>query len=115
MDPRIQVAIDLMRSSFHRDGSFDQAACSVNLSPSRLRHLFTLETGISPTHYLRTLRIEEARVLLETTWLTVAQIVLKVGLQDRSHFERQFKSLHGMTPVQHRMRFRFTLLATEIQ
>jgi len=109
MDPRIQVAIVVMKNSFHRGRSFDEAAGLVNLSTSRLRHLFTLETGITPAHYLRTLRMEQAKVLLESTWLSVLQIALRIGLQDRSHFEREFKRLYGLTPVQHRARVRFTI------
>jgi transcriptional regulator GlxA family with amidase domain len=114
MDPRVQIAIAVMRNNLHQDGSFDDAAEFVNLSQSRLRHLFTLETGISPAQYLRTMRMDQARDLLESTWLSVLQIVLQVGLQDRSHFEREFKRLFGLTPVEHRARSRFPILATEV-
>src|SRR6266849_1378269 len=113
MDPRVQIAIRMMKNSLQRDGLFDEAACFMNLSPSRLRHLFTLETGISPAHYLRTLRMEQARELLESSWLSVLQIVLRIGLQDRSHVEREFKRLYGLTPTKHRARSRFTILAKE--
>lgn len=113
MDPRVQIAIAVMKGNLHQDRSFDEAAVFVNLSSSRLRHLFTLETGVSPAQYLRTLRMEHAKELLESTWLSVLQIVLRVGLQDRSHFEREFKRLYGLTPAQHRARSRLTILAKE--
>lgn len=102
-----------MKNSLHQDRSFDEAADFVNLSASRLRHIFTLETGVSPAQYLRRLRMEQAKELLESTWLSVLQIVLRVGLQDRSHFERQLKRLYGLTPAQHRARSRLTILAKE--
>lgn len=114
MDPRVQIAIAVMKNGLHRDGPFDEAAAFVNLSPSRLRHLFTLVIGVSPGQYLRTLRLEKARDLLESTWLSVLQIALQVGLQDRSHFEREFKRFYGLTPAQYRTRSRFAVLANEI-
>ena len=55
--------------------------------------------------------MDQARDLLEGTWLSVQQIVLQVGLQDRSHFEREFKRFYGLTPAQHRARARLTILA----
>ena len=113
MDPRVQIAIAVMKNNLHRDGSFDEAADFLNLSSSRLRHLFTLEMGVSPAQYLRTMRMDQARELLESTWLSVLQIVLRVVLQDRSHFEREFKRFYGLTPAQHRARARLTILAKE--
>jgi AraC family transcriptional regulator of arabinose operon len=113
MDHRVQLAIVVIKNNLHQDGAFDEAADFVNLSPSRLRHLFTSETGVSPAQYLRTLRMDQARQLLESTWLSVLQIVLRVGLQDRSHFEQEFKRIYGLTPAQHRTNSRFTILANE--
>jgi AraC family transcriptional regulator of arabinose operon len=114
MDARIQVVLAVMKNGLDRNRSVDEAACFVNLSPSRLRHLFTLETGISPARYLRMLRMEQAKDLLESTSLSILEIVLRVGLQDRSHFEREFKNLYGLTPAQHRARVRFPMLAEAI-
>lgn len=79
-------------------------AASVNLSPSRFQHLFKLETGISPASYLKALRIEEARRLLETTFLTNQEIIARVGIRDESHFARDFKKAHALSPGQYRAR-----------
>lgn len=48
--------------------------------------------------YLKALRMEQAEELLAKTLLTVKEVVSAVGLRDRSHFSREFKTLHGMTP-----------------
>jgi len=102
MDWRVQVVVVSMKNHLDRDFSLDELARLVNLSPSRLRSLFAKEVGLSPIQYLRMLRMEQARRLLEQTWLGIKQIVLQVGLNDRSHFEREFKRAQGMTPVQYR-------------
>src|SRR5262245_12965711 len=103
MDPRVQKVISIMRETFHREPSLDEMAQSVNLSPSRLRYLFKMEVGIPPAQYLRAFRMERAKELLETTFLTVKQILHSVGLNDHSHFVRDFKKAFGLSPARYRM------------
>jgi len=76
----------------------------VRLSSSRFNHLFTAETGFSPSQYLKALRMEKAKVLLESTFLNVKEIMTSVGLSDLSHFVRKFKKLYGITPSEYRKR-----------
>jgi AraC family transcriptional regulator len=102
VDYRVQLAINLMKSDPARELSLREIASVADLSPSRLRYLFKNETGISPKGYLRILRMELAKELLKTTPLTVKQITIQVGVNDRSHFERGFKKAYGVTPVQYR-------------
>lgn len=46
--------------------------------------------------------MERARYLLETSYLSVKQIAHKVGLNDESHFVRDFKTAYGMPPAHYR-------------
>jgi transcriptional regulator GlxA family with amidase domain len=39
-----------------------------------------------------------ARVLLERTNLSVAEVMAQVGIGDRSHFVRDFQRAHGVPP-----------------
>ena len=48
------------------------------------------------------LKMQEAKRLLETTFLTVKEVAHHVGLGDESHFVRDFKRLYGHSPGQHR-------------
>lgn len=93
-----------MGSNIRRRLSVAHMATSVNLSYSRLEHLFKAETGVTPLNYLRKMRIEKARELLETTFLTNQQIIIQVGIYDESHFVRDFKKAHGLSPSEHRKR-----------
>jgi AraC-like DNA-binding protein len=77
-------------------------AQSVNLSLSHLHHLFKDEIGMSPAKYLKHLRMQRALYLLETTFLTVKEIMLRIGMQDESHFIRDFRKAYGMTPIRYR-------------
>lgn len=105
MDVRVQKTVELMRENLERELHLTAIAQSVNLSVWRLCHIFTSHFGISPIHYLRLLRMEKAKHLLETTFLSVKEIAHRVGLNDESHFVRDFKMIYGVTPNCHRNSF----------
>ena len=102
MDQRIELVLDLMRNNLHRKLSPDKLANLVGLSPSRLHYLFKAGVGTTPAKHLRYLRLERSRQLLNTTHNSVKQVMIEVGVTDRSHFEREFKRLYGVTPSQYR-------------
>jgi two-component system, response regulator YesN len=102
MDERVRTVIFIMRDSFHREISLDNIAQVVNLSTWHLSHLFKVETGEPPIQYLKRLRMQKAKELLETTFLSVKEISGKVGLMDESHFVRNFKKKYGRSPTKHR-------------
>ncbi len=78
----------------------------MNMSSSRLRHIFTAEVGVSPKQYLRTIRLELAKHLVENTYLNVKEVMIKVGFNDESHFVRDFEKAFGLTPSRHRQKYR---------
>jgi AraC family transcriptional regulator, arabinose operon regulatory protein len=77
-------------------------AGSLNLSTSRLRHLFKNETGLSLKRCLIQSRLESGRIYLETSLLSIKEISIKVGYTHMSHFVRDFRRLYQATPSQYR-------------
>ena len=106
MDQRIETVIALMKEDPRRVLPLSKIAQSVNLSPTRLCYLFKAETGTPPIRYLRKLRMQGAAVLLEETFLSVKEVMVRVGFSDESHFVRDFKRINGLTPTQYRRRSR---------
>jgi transcriptional regulator GlxA family with amidase domain len=106
MDQRVQKAIHLMQEDLSRNLIPAEIAVAVNLSLAHLRYLFKAETGMSPAHYLRSLRMQEAEKLLKTTFLSVKEVVHRIGIRDESHFARDFKKAYGMSPAQYRAHHR---------
>lgn len=68
---------------------------------------FKAATGFAPVGYLQTLRIEEAKQLLETGGEPVEAVADAVGYGDPAFFRRLFKRSTGMTPARYRQRYQF--------
>jgi two-component system response regulator YesN len=101
MDSRVQKVINFMNANLHRKISPAEVAQSVRLSPSRLREVFKDQTGKSFAQYRKELRLERARQLLETTFLSIKEIAASVGLTSVSHFISDFKEAYRMTPSEY--------------
>lgn len=112
MDFRVELAIRFIKRDLAQEFSLRRLASFVDLSPSRFRYVFKSETGFSPKAYIRAIRMEVAKQLLEDTSLTVEQIMIRIGLTDRSHFERGFKKAFGQTPTQYRTASRLAALVS---
>lgn len=102
MDHRIVKALAVIEGEQRRGLSLAALAMAVNLSASRLRHLFKEEVGVTPTQYYRSLRLKHARELLKSSCASVKEVVYVVGAGDVSHFTRDFKRYSGQTPTQYR-------------
>lgn len=59
---------------------------------------------MAPLQYLKALRMEKAKHLLETTFLSVKQVMKVVGIRDESHFVRDFQRIYGLSPLAYRLR-----------
>jgi AraC-like DNA-binding protein len=106
LDKRVEKIIQMMREDVRGELSLGEFAQSVNLSVWRLCHIFKSDVGMPPIRYLRVLRMERAKQLLESSFLSVKEIAFQVGLNDESHFVRDFKSTYGFSPAHYRTNFR---------
>lgn len=102
MTERVKRVIEMMQVDPSRTFTLGKMAESVNLSPPYFCFLFKSITGVSPAKYLKTLRMDQAATLLTTTFLSVKEIVRRVGCTDESHFVRDFKRMYGRTPSEYR-------------
>lgn len=102
MAKRVKRVIEMMQGDPSRTFTLEKMAESVNLSAPYFCFLFKSITGVPPAKYLKTLRMQQAATLLTTTFLSVKEIVRRVGLADESHFVRDFKRFYGVTPSEFR-------------
>jgi AraC-like DNA-binding protein len=106
VDKRVEKILEMMRDDVRGELSLAEFAHSVNLSVWRLCHIFKSDVGVPPIKYLRLLRMERAKGLLESSFLSVKEIAFQVGLNDESHFVRDFKSTYGFSPAIYRSQFK---------
>lgn len=102
MDRRIELVISSLEARPSKAWETEEMADLVNLSSSRLRHLFKQETGTTPAQYLKTIRLRIAATLLRTTFMSIKEIAMSVGLNTASYFVREFRKFYGMTPTEFR-------------
>ena len=103
MDQRIEVVIGMMKNRIYQELTIDDLALSVYLSRWHFAHLFKAQVGVSPAHYLKSLKMCEAKRLLEISPMSVKEVMFRLGIKDKSHFERDFKKQYGITPAQYRL------------
>jgi len=99
-DPRIRQALIFLREN--KTPKLSEVAARLNLSTSRFRHLFKKEVGVSPKHYVVLLRLRWAKKLLENSLLEVKEVSAVIGVNDVSHFVRNYKAAYRQTPSQTR-------------
>jgi AraC-like DNA-binding protein len=102
MDTRIARALDYIDQRLDGHLTIETLSAAADLSPSRFAHLFRREVGTSPAQYVHALRMLRARVLLERSLLSVKEVMALVGCHDPSHFSRDFRLFHGLSPRQSR-------------
>ena len=113
MDRRIQIVSAAIETDFRRAWRNEELAQLVNLSTSRLRHLFKAEMGRTPAQYLKFVRMREAQRLLLTTFLSVKEIMNRVGIADESHFGHEFRKAYGLAPSKYRSMRTYLLVRSE--
>jgi AraC family transcriptional regulator len=90
--------LEIMESHLNSNLSVDLLAREVGLSPAHFARAFRESTGRAPHRYLLTMRLEQARRLLESPDAMLSQVAQRTGFADQAHFTRLFKREFGMTP-----------------
>lgn len=97
-DPRLAVLWRAVRRRLTGEWSVERLAEKAGMSAEHLRRLCLREFGQPPSAMVRSLRMEEARLLLRTTDLPLASIARQVGYQDAFSFSRAFRRVVSISP-----------------
>ena len=62
-----------------------------------------MRQGLLPRRYIRLVQLRKAKRLLEESFLTVKEVAAEVGMNDISHFGREYKLHYGQTPSETRL------------
>jgi AraC-like DNA-binding protein len=86
------------------DERFDANALSIimNISRAQLLRKLKASTGNSPGFYIKTMRLEKAKELLDKSDVSVSEAAFKTGFGTPSNFTKVFTEKYGITPSQFR-------------
>ena len=96
---RIARAIERLRNEFNRPLRINDMAGELGMSVSGFYHHFKAVTAMSPLQFQKRLRLQEARRLMLGEDLDAASAGFRVGYDDASYFNREYKSLFGLPPL----------------
>lgn len=99
---RLQAVLAHIREHPTADLSVPALAGLAGVSVAHFRRLFQEAMGTPPHRYVLATRLEQARKLLATTPLPIAQIAEDCGFSNQSHFTACFRKAHASTPAEYR-------------
>lgn len=98
----IRKACLYLRENLNTHVNIEELAAELNVGYSYFRQMFRKYTGISPTQYHLSLRIQKAKDLLVSTNQSFKKIALDLGFESYFYFSRIFKDKTGQSPLEFR-------------
>lgn len=103
--PAIVRARDVLHARFRERITVAEVARDAGIHAVYLGQAFRREFGETISDYVSRLRVRAAAEQLSTTDAPIAAIAYDHGFSDQSHFQRVFRKLSGVTPLQFRRAF----------
>jgi AraC family transcriptional regulator len=102
----VERSIRAMHENLGERITIDDMARAAMFSKFHYSRVFARITGVSPGRFLSAVRIQEAKRLLLSTSITVADIGHRVGYNSIGTFSSRFSSSVGLSPIAYRRRGR---------
>ena len=91
-----------IEENYHTELSLKGIGVQLGYSPSYLSWIFKETSGVNFVDFLNDYRILQAKILMDTTDLTISEIAIKVGYIHVNTFIKRFKKQEGITPGNYR-------------
>ena len=98
---KILHAVAKIKNEFSQKLNMKEVARECDTSESSLYHNFKVVTSLSPIAFQKKIRLEEAKNMLVTKNISVAQAAFDVGYESTSQFSREYTRMFGMPPKIH--------------
>lgn len=92
-------AIKLIESGALDSGSVEQLSLKLGISSRHLGRLFSKHLSVSPLQFARTCRLRRAKLLLNDTTLSIAEVIERSGFKSRRQFNETFLRTYNRTPT----------------
>ena len=104
LPPVVAKAVAIFNANLSDPVSVAEVASAVGVSTRQIERSFKKETGQSPSHYYRSMRMNAARQLVMYSKDTMAQIALQVGYGSTTSMAQHYKNAFGLSPQEDRQR-----------
>lgn len=105
-DALVKKALNLIQQSMDTPLTVERLAERLGVGRRKLERRFRVALGIAPSAADKSIRIAQARLLLESGDHSITQIANETGFCDVSHLIRVFREQEGITPEAYRLRSR---------
>lgn len=105
LDIRILEAADYVRKNLSTKITQRDIARRLNLSEYYIGEYFKSHAGIGLSVFMKAERLEKAKHLLTTSFMSVKEISCAVGFGHAANFNRAFKKELGLSPLAYRKKF----------
>lgn len=95
---RIQAALTYAKQHLRNELNVEELANAANLSPRQFSRVFHAETGQSPAKAIEQLRVEAARLMMESGRYSIDVVATDTGFGDRERMRRAFMRAFGQPP-----------------
>lgn len=99
---KINQAINYIRENFKSDLNMAVVSNYISMNYSLFSLNFKQYTGMNFVNYLKKIRVDEAKRILEDTDEKIIEISQMVGYENDKHFMKIFKSMCGVSPSEYR-------------
>ncbi len=107
---RMERVYAFLMGHFTQTIRLDEVASIANMAPTAFCRYFKERTNKSLSQFIAELRIGYACKLMVEEGLSVSQIAYECGYRALSNFNRQFKSITGVTPREYKRQYAAVLL-----
>jgi transcriptional regulator GlxA family with amidase domain len=104
-DEAIKKAQEYIESNIQERITVDELASMLALSRRNLERRFKKATSNSVVEYMQRVKIEAAKLSLESNQENVNEVMYQVGYTDPKAFRTTFKKITGLSPVQYRSKY----------
>lgn len=104
-DKRIQTIHEFLMKNYRKSVDLKQIASLVSMAEGSLCRFFKMHVGSTLFEYLNQIKVDLACKLLMDKDLSVLDVAIDSGFNNLSHFNKQFKLITGVTPLEYRKRF----------
>jgi transcriptional regulator GlxA family with amidase domain len=104
-DAQIRKAQEFIEKNFHERITIDQLADMLAIGRRNLERRFKKATSNTVNEYIQRVKIEAAKMKLESSRENVNEVMYQVGYSDTKAFRNTFKRITGLSPVQYRSKY----------